>query len=105
VAEKGHVREFHSSLSAVGGDFVAVEFCLLQLADTGKLDHQLIRRFHLSHRKLTLNIYMYNVTTTQPLLAEISLMEIGACGTLRQQFQEYLKQLEFGKNAELPDHF
>jgi len=81
MAEKGYVWEFHPSSNAVGGDPVDVESHLLQLTDTGKMVHHLIRRLHQRHRKLSFNVYMDNLFTTQPLLAELHRMEIGACGT------------------------
>jgi len=43
MAEKGYVWKFHPSLNAVGGDPVDVESHLLQLSDTGKMVHHLIR--------------------------------------------------------------
>jgi len=46
MVEKGYVWEFHPSSNAVGGDPVDVESHLLQLTDTGKMLHHLIRRLH-----------------------------------------------------------
>jgi len=105
MAEKGYVWEFHPSSNAVGGDPVAVESRLLQLTDTGKMVHHLIRCLHQRHRKLSFNVYMNNLFKTQPVLAELRQMWIGTCGTFRQQLQGFRKELKIGKNAKLPYHF
>jgi hypothetical protein len=86
MAEKGYVWEFHSSSNAVGGDPVDVESHLLQPKDTGRIVHHLIRRLHQRHRKLSFNVYMDHLITTQPQLAELPGIVIGVCGTYRQQF-------------------
>jgi len=105
MAEKGYVWEFHPSWNAVGGDPVDVESLLLKLTDTGKKVHHLIRPLHQRHRKLSFNVYMDNFFTTQPLLAELHRMGIGACGTCMQQFRGFPKELKDGTNAKLPYHF
>jgi len=105
MAEKGYVWEFHPSSNTVGGDPVDVESRLLQLTDTGKMVHHLTRRLHQRHRKLSFNVYMDNFCTTQPLLEELHRMGIGTCGTCRQQFRGFPKELKVGKNAKLPYHF
>jgi hypothetical protein len=105
MAEKGYVWEFHPSLNAVGGDPVDVESRLLQLTDTGKMVHHLTRRLHQRHQKLSFNVYMHNFFKTQPLLAKLRRMGIGASSTYRQQFQGFPKELKVGKNAKLPYHF
>jgi len=105
MAEKGYVWEFHPSSNAVGGDPVDVESHLLQLRDTGTMVHHLTRHLHQRHRKLFFNVYMNNFFTTQPLLAELRRMGIGACGTCRQQFRGFPKELKVGKNAKLLYHF
>jgi hypothetical protein len=48
---------------------------------------------------------MDNFFTTQPLIAELRRMGVGACGTCRQQFRGFPKKLKVGKNAKLPYHF
>jgi hypothetical protein len=105
MAEKGYVWEFHPSLNAVGEDPVDVESHLLKLTNTAKMVHDLIRRLHHRHRKLSFNVYMDNFFTTHPLLVELHQMGIGACCTCRQQFRGFPKELKVGKNANLPYHF
>ena len=105
LAEKGYVWEFHPSSNAVGGDPVDVESRLLPLTDTGKMVHHMVRYLRLRHRKLSFNIYMDNFFTTQPLLAELRRMGVGACGTCRPHFRGFPKELRVGKKAKLPYHF
>jgi len=105
MAEKGYVWEFHPLSKAVGGDLIDVESRLVQLTDTGKMLHHFTRRLHQSHRKLSFDVHIDNISTTQPLLAEFRRMEIAACGTCRQQFGGFPKELKVGKNAKLPYHF
>jgi hypothetical protein len=101
---KGYVWEFHPSSNVVGGNPVDVESHLLQLTDTGKMVHHLTRCLHQRHRKLFFNVYIDDFFTTQPLLAELCLMGIGACGSGRQQFQGFPKELKVEKNAKLLYH-
>jgi len=54
---------------------------------------------------LSFNVFMDICFTTQPLLAEIGRMGIAACGTCRQQFRGFPKELKVGKNIKLPYHF
>jgi hypothetical protein len=77
IAEKGYVWEFYPSLNTVGGDPVDVESHLLQLTDTGKMVHHMIRRLHQTHRKLSFNGYPDNLITTQQLLAKLRRMGMG----------------------------
>jgi len=105
MAEKGYVWEFHPSSNAGGGDPVDVESHLLHLTDTGKMVHHLIRHSHQRHPKLSFNVYMDNVFTTKPLLAELHWIGIEEYATCRQQFQEFPKELKIGNNAKLPYHF
>ena len=95
----------HQFSNAVGGDAVDVESHLVQLTDTGKRVHHLIRHLHQRHRMLSFNVFMDICFTTQPLLAEIGRMGIAACGTCRQQFRGFPKELKVGKNIKLPYHF
>jgi len=105
MAEKGYIWEFHQWSNAVGGDPVDVESRLLQLTDTGKIVHHLTRCLHQRHRKVSFNVYMDNFFRTHPLLAELCRIGIGACGTCRQQFWGFPKELKVGKNAKLLYHF
>jgi len=105
MAEEGYVWEFHPSSNTGGGDPVDVDFRLSKHTDTGKTIHHLIRHWHHRHRKLSFDAYMDNFFTTELPLAGLHWMGIGACGTCRQQFQGFPKELKVGENAKLPYHF
>jgi hypothetical protein len=49
IAEKSYVQEFCPSSNAVGEDPVNIESSLVQLTDTGKMGHDLIRSVHQRH--------------------------------------------------------
>ena len=95
----------HQFSNAVGGDPFDAESNLVQLTDTGKVVYHLIWCLHQRYWKLSYNLYMDNVFTTQHLLAELHWIGIGACGTWRQQSQVFPKKLKVGKNAKLSYHF
>jgi len=71
MAEKGYVWEFHLSLNTVGGYAVDVESRLLQLTDTGKMVHYLIRHLPQRHWMLAFNVYLDNYFATQPEMVEL----------------------------------
>ena len=106
MAEKGCVWEFHPLSNAVGGNPVDVESCLVQLTDTGKMVHDLIRYLHhLRYPKLSFNVYMYNCFATHPLLAELCQVWIESCGTCKQQFLGFPKMLKDERHAKLQHDF
>jgi len=48
---------------------------------------------------------MENLFTTQPLRAELCRMGIGPCGTCREQFRGFPKELKIRMNTKLPYHY
>jgi len=104
IPEKGSIWEFHQSSNAVGGDLVDIEFLLVHLTESGKMIYHLIQCLHQRHQKLSINVYRDNVSTTPPLEAELCQMLIVACGTCKQQFWVYPKELKDGKNNKSPNY-